>query len=84
MLLAGDRDRADLAGPAGRRERRAKGRPPFPRIGLARPIGAAHAMRGMPLRDDLPGVRIDDDDLGRLRRAVDARDQCSARHPTSG
>ena len=84
MLLTADRDRLDRSGKAGLRQGRTEGGPPAERVGLARAVRAGHHVRGVTLRDNVPGVRVDDHDLGGLRRAVNSRDQRSARHLTSG
>jgi hypothetical protein len=44
-------------------------------MGLPRPAAAGHGVLSATCCDDFPTVGVDDDDLGRLRGAVDARNQ---------
>lgn len=71
MLLPRDRYRLHLAGVARVPERSCEGVLPVRRIGLPRPVLARDDVGRATLGDDPAIVRVDDDDLGGLRGAVD-------------
>ena len=78
MLLAGDRDGGDVARPAGLGKRIAEGGPP--RLGIALPGThlAGHQVGRPSEGHPTARLRIDEHDLRRLGRAVDAGHEPSA------
>ena len=79
MLLAGDGDGGYVAGDTGLSQTDAKSLPPYVRLSLASSAHTGDRVRGLSSPDDLTGIYVDDEDLGRLGRAIDARDQRSHR-----
>ena len=75
MLLTRDRDGGYLTGQARFMKGLAQSVPPDVGIGFSSPGHAFNGVRGATGRNDLPGFGINDDNLRRLGRTIDASDQ---------